>query len=136
MTLPPHKIGDRGQRFEVRYSDFDHGAERIVGWSDDRAGAEQMASAWRQHPGVDRVRIVDREKEKKHEARALRAIAAEFCSTDLTDGFCMPSDGQCVGQKGERPPHRNCVVKARGCIRAMAGVGVKPVWVFDKEDPK
>ncbi len=67
----------------------------------------------------------------RHRVRAVAAIAGQLCSTDLTDGFCSPRDGKCAGQNGERPDHRNCMVKAEGCVRAMEGVGIKVVWMFD-----
>jgi hypothetical protein len=67
----------------------------------------------------------------KHRERAIQAIAGHTCSTELTDGFCSPRDGKCIGQKGERPDHRNCVVKAKGYLQALDSVGVKVVWTHD-----
>lgn len=69
------------------------------------------------------------EGHEKHRQRAVDAIALHLCSTDLTDGFCGPRDGKCIGQNGERPSHRNCVVKANGCMQAMQSCGVHAVWV-------
>jgi hypothetical protein len=48
------------------------------------------------------------EIELKHEERAKGAIARHLCSSWLTDGFCGPGRGKCIGQEGERPAHRNC----------------------------
>lgn len=57
MTLRPDQIGDRGQRYEVRYRDEDtpKGRHQTVGWSNDLPGAEQMANAWRLRPGTGLV---------------------------------------------------------------------------------
>lgn len=58
MTLSPEKIGDKGQRFEIRY--FEDGAEHVMGWSDNRTGADNMATAWLLRPGVESVWVIDR----------------------------------------------------------------------------
>lgn len=68
----------------------------------------------------------------KHHARALRAIATHLCATDMTDGFCQPRDGKCIGQGGERPGHRNCIVRAEGCLFSLKTCGMTAVWLFDK----
>ncbi len=67
MTLPPHRIGDKGQRYEVRYRDEDDAIDvrRTIGWSNDLAGAEGMAAAWRLRPSAEHVWIVDRQPESK-----------------------------------------------------------------------
>lgn len=63
MTLPPDRIGDKGQRFVVKYSrDADAmDDERILGYAPTREGAEQMAAAWRLRPSKPFVWIMDRE---------------------------------------------------------------------------
>lgn len=52
MTLPPEKIGDKGQRFEVRWRQHEDAADthQVVGWSDDVPGAQAMLRAIRLHP--------------------------------------------------------------------------------------
>lgn len=62
MTLPPDKIGDKGQRFQIKYSaDMDAmDDEHCLGYAGTRDGAEQMAAAWRMHPAKYYVWIVDR----------------------------------------------------------------------------
>jgi hypothetical protein len=62
-------------------------------------------------------------------ARALQAIAQHRCVTDLTDGFCGPSDGECR----HMAPHRKCSDQARGILQALAYVGMTVVWDFDPE---
>ena len=66
----------------------------------------------------------------KHRERAISAMASHLCSTDYTDGFCCPRDGEC-----RRPGHptRDCVRVARGLMGAIESVGCKAVWSFDKE---
>lgn len=62
MTLSPHRIGDKGQRFEVRYADNEDGENgKPFGWSPTKEGAEQMAAAWRLRPSIGLVWVVDRE---------------------------------------------------------------------------
>lgn len=63
MTLRPERIGDKGQRFVVKYSrDADAmDDEHVLGYAPTREGAEQMAAAWRLRPSNPFVWIVDRE---------------------------------------------------------------------------
>ena len=62
MTLPPGKIGDKGQRFQIKYSanadTMDD--ERCLGYAGTKEGAEQMAEVWRKHPEGYFVWVVDR----------------------------------------------------------------------------
>jgi hypothetical protein len=69
MTLPPEKIGDRGLRFEIKFStDVDAiDDERTLGYSSTLNGAEQMAASWRKHPEGYFVWIVDRHAEVTNE---------------------------------------------------------------------
>ena len=60
MTLPPEKIGDKGQRYEVRYFD---GADRTLktfGWAKTLASAERLCDAIRIHPVWNTPTIFDR----------------------------------------------------------------------------
>ncbi len=70
MTLPPEKIGDKGQRFQIKYSaDVDAtDDDRTLGYVGTREGAEQMAEAWRKHPEGYFVWIVDRHQKVINEA--------------------------------------------------------------------
>jgi hypothetical protein len=62
MTLPPQKIGDKGQRYQVKYAEnVDHPEDATLGYSDTKEGAERMAAAWRAHPSKPYVWIVDRQ---------------------------------------------------------------------------
>ena len=63
MTLPPHKIGDMGQRYEVRFRRAD-GIGRVFGWAETEDGAHEMAAGWRLHPETVEVWVADREAEK------------------------------------------------------------------------
>ena len=38
MTLPPDKVGYKGQRFEIRVRDAEYGEESCIGWSNDPFG--------------------------------------------------------------------------------------------------
>ncbi|MGQ3081050.1 MULTISPECIES: hypothetical protein [Alphaproteobacteria] len=63
MTLPPHRIGDMGQRFVVQTTGWpNHDA---MGWqnavfADTHEGAAKAMSAIAKCPGVKHVRIRDR----------------------------------------------------------------------------
>lgn len=63
MTFPPEKIGDKGQRYEVRAFGYPKpDAEAVVGWASDLAGADQMAAAIRKAPGCTSTTIYDRKE--------------------------------------------------------------------------
>lgn len=52
------KVGDRGQRYEIRCDEDEGGPEMVIGWSNDpRAFAEtvRLHPCWRNHRAVDRL---------------------------------------------------------------------------------
>lgn len=53
-------VGDRGQRFEVRYLDEVTGEEKVIGWTPTRDGADELAQAMASAPYVRETRIIDR----------------------------------------------------------------------------
>lgn len=63
MTLAVERIGDKGQRYEVRYFDYD-GVEprshKTLGWTDDAGHADAMVRSWRLRPSVSHVWLCDR----------------------------------------------------------------------------
>jgi hypothetical protein len=67
MTLPPQRIGDKGQRFEIRFrKEVDEPqTHRVLGWATNWRGAREMRDAWWDAPDVDEVWIVDRETGRK-----------------------------------------------------------------------
>lgn len=60
MTLPPERLGDKGQRYEVRASGWPRDGESVVGWSADIGGAERMAAAARMAPSCTGTVVLDR----------------------------------------------------------------------------
>ena len=62
MTLPPQRIGDKGQRYEVRYwrESDEVTVFRKLGSADTLAVAREMAKTWRKNENVWRVWIHDR----------------------------------------------------------------------------
>jgi len=63
MTLPPEKIGDKGQRFVVQTSGWPRAD--VLGWqnagyADTKEGAQQLMRAFAKCPGVKHVHIHDR----------------------------------------------------------------------------
>lgn len=59
----PHAVGDRGQRYEVRFKDAID-LERIFGWSDTLGGAQAMFDSIKAHPTWNTPTIIDREATK------------------------------------------------------------------------
>lgn len=60
MTLRPNQIGDKGQRYEIRFAEEGDSAMRPLGWSDELQAAEKMAASWRLKPSVRACIVVDR----------------------------------------------------------------------------
>lgn len=60
MTLSPDRVGDKGQRYEVRVEGYPKDGWNVIGWSDNEDGALRMATALKQAPGARRFRIWDR----------------------------------------------------------------------------
>lgn len=67
MTLPPSRIGDKGQRYEIRWLKNGDAPEthRVLGWATKESGARQMRDARFDAPDVALVWIVDRETGKR-----------------------------------------------------------------------
>jgi hypothetical protein len=63
MMLAAERIGDRGQRYVVKYRDRENpnSAERTLGYTNDAKGAEALADAWHEHPEGYIAWVVDRE---------------------------------------------------------------------------
>ncbi len=60
MTLPPHRIGDKGQRFQVEAEGYPGDGWNIIGWAASREGAADMASSISLAPGCTKVRVTCR----------------------------------------------------------------------------
>lgn len=86
MTLPPSKIGDKGQRYEIRFTrkaldeqlSNPHAPKRVhtLGWTKTYGGAQEMRDAWKTNPEIDNVWIVDRRK-PPHPAGAKHRVITE-----------------------------------------------------------
>ena len=61
MTLSPDRIGDKGQRYEIRFCTRADGDDtQVFGRSETLRGAEEMRAAWKEHPSAKYCWIVDR----------------------------------------------------------------------------
>lgn len=60
MTLPQAQVGDRDQRYEVRFTTKGDAAEHVLGWHDEPEGAQRMADGWTKRPSTGRAWVVDR----------------------------------------------------------------------------
>lgn len=60
MTLTPEKIGDKGQRFEVRAMGYPNDGSNVIGWTNDAERAEVMMKSIRKAPRCTCAWIVDR----------------------------------------------------------------------------
>ena len=55
-SLFENRVGYRGQRYEVRFTNED-GEEKVFGWQNERDGGLEKSA--RLHPGWSKVRVVD-----------------------------------------------------------------------------
>jgi hypothetical protein len=60
MTLPPEKIGDKGQRYELRMTGYPKDEESVIGWGNDKAGLTEVGVSLGKAPGATSMRVVDR----------------------------------------------------------------------------
>jgi len=56
------KVGDKGQRYEVRYTDT-KGVERIMGWTKTTEGVDSFFKGIELHPNFHSPKVIDRQKE-------------------------------------------------------------------------
>jgi hypothetical protein len=61
MTLPPERIGDKDQRYEIRFEEKDRPGEQVLGWTVSREGAKAMAKTCSLRPSVKRAWVIDRQ---------------------------------------------------------------------------
>ncbi len=57
------RVGDKGQRYEVRYKDGKN-VEHVMGWAGTQAGAQTLSDAIDKHPVWHSPQIVDRQAGK------------------------------------------------------------------------
>lgn len=61
MTLPPHCMGDKGQRYEIRATDWPEDGETPVAWTNDFTRAGEIMKSVRRHPACTDAKIIDRQ---------------------------------------------------------------------------
>ena len=61
MTLPAERIGDKGQRYEVRGWIGQTDTVETIGYASDKDGADELRDAASLWPRYDTVWIVDRQ---------------------------------------------------------------------------
>lgn len=61
----PHEVGDRGQRYEISVFDENINGRRIIGWTDDKAHADQVCESIVTRPGWRNARCEDRVKQQR-----------------------------------------------------------------------
>lgn len=66
----PHAVGDRGQRFEVRFRS--EGEEKTFGWSNDLEGVAAMVGSIEAHPTWNSPIVIDRETGERATYKELR----------------------------------------------------------------
>ena len=70
MTLSPDKIGDKGQRFEIRYRENNGELPyKVLGWSASRRGALVMVKSWKTKPEVTHCWLYDRQEHQERQER-------------------------------------------------------------------
>mgnify|MGYP000063484396 CR=1 FL=1 len=62
MTLPPDRIGDKGQRFLIQTQDWpkERGGWQNAAYTNSRSAAESMRDNFLLAPGCHDARIIDR----------------------------------------------------------------------------
>jgi len=60
MTLNASQIGDKGQRYEIRFLYEGDVGFRVIGWTDSPDAAERLAVSWAGNPSVEKVWVFDR----------------------------------------------------------------------------
>lgn len=64
MSCDRFRVGDKGQRYEVRFFDRESGEERVMGWTNEADGGALMESAKLWPIACDPF-MVDRKKDKE-----------------------------------------------------------------------
>ena len=60
MTLPPEKIGDKGQRYIALLKDYPKPGWQIVGYSNDEIGAIRLGETLSMNPRATAYSVTDR----------------------------------------------------------------------------
>lgn len=61
MTLPPDKIGDKGQRYEISCFGYPFAdRDNVIGWCDDLDGVKTLMRAGSLAPGASSMSVRDR----------------------------------------------------------------------------
>ena len=58
------KVGDKGQRYEVRYTDSE-GTVRILGWAETDDEVDNFKKGIELHPSFHSPKVIDRRRESK-----------------------------------------------------------------------
>jgi len=56
------KIGDKGQRYEMRYKNK-NGIEKVMGWVETQKGVDDFFKCINLHPAFHSPRVIDRQKQ-------------------------------------------------------------------------
>lgn len=59
------RVGDEGQRYEVRYTEDFSGKECVLGWSETYTGALSYCRSVKLHPAMSKPKIIDRQADKE-----------------------------------------------------------------------
>lgn len=62
MTLPPERIGDKGQRYVVECKGYPKDGWHPIAYTNSRKDAERMAEGILKAPTAEDSRIIDREQ--------------------------------------------------------------------------
>lgn len=65
MTLPPEKIGDKGQRFTVELKGYPKPGWQEVAFSDCKDSARRLGKSMMLAPSATAYRVVDRDETPK-----------------------------------------------------------------------
>ena len=62
MTLPPEKVGDKGQRFVARICGYPKPGWNDVGYADTQEAAYELCLALMKAPSAQDFEVIDRER--------------------------------------------------------------------------
>ena len=88
------KVGDKGQRYEVRYKD-NEGTERILGWAEISDEVDNLKKCIELHPSFYSPRVIDRRRKRRRKNRCKGcgfpiADEADLCGECACEDDCRP----------------------------------------------
>lgn len=65
MTLPPEKLGDKGQRFELHAIGWPKEGDNVIGWGEDKWSLADAGHSLLEQGPVTEAYLIDRKMEER-----------------------------------------------------------------------